>query len=122
MKRDMELVLKILEHLEERNEISVIENLEIAGYDERIVSYHLRRMYEANLLDAEAVTSTTTQERIIRVLPFGLTWDGHEFLASMRNQTVAKKVRERLGNSLSEVPFTLVKELALALGRSQIGL
>jgi hypothetical protein len=122
MKRDMELVLKILAHLDQRNETSVIEKLEMAGYDDGIVAYHLRRMYEAGFLDAEAVTSTTTQKRLIKVLPFGLTWEGHEFLDSMRNQTVAGKVRERLGNALSGVPFALLKELALTIGRSQLGI
>lgn len=122
MKRDMELVLKILEYMEQRKEISVIQRLQIPGYDDGVVAYHLRRMYEAGLLDAEAVTSSTTEARLINVLPFGLTWQGHEFLDSMRNKTVAKTVRERLGNTLSDVPFTLIRELALAVGRRQLGL
>lgn len=122
MKRDMELVLRILEFLEERQGISVIENLQIPGCDDGVVAYHCRRMYEAGLLDAEAVTSTTTPTRLINVLPFGLTWEGHEFLDSMRDHTVAAKVRNRLGGSLADVPFTLIKELALAVGRSQLGL
>ena len=32
MKRDMELVLKILAHLEERQEVGVIQRLKIPGY------------------------------------------------------------------------------------------
>jgi len=122
MKRDMELVLKILEFLEQRQDISVIEKLEIPGYDNGVVAYHCRRMYEAGLLDAEAVSSSTTPSRLINVLPFGLAWQGHEFLGSMRNRTVAAKVRERLGGTLADAPFTLIKELALAIGRSQLGL
>jgi Hypothetical protein (DUF2513) len=122
MKRDIELVLKILEYLEKRDEVSVIKELEIPGHDPRVVAYHCRRMYEAGLLDAEAVVSSTTLTRLIDVLPFGLTWEGHEFLDAMRNDTVAKKVRSRLGGALANVPFTLIKELALAVGRSQLGL
>ena len=122
MKRDIELVLKILQQLEERNEISLIERMEVAGYDDNVVAYHVRRMYEARLLDAETVTSKTTDARLINVLPFGITWQGHEFLDSMRDEKVANTVRKRLGNTLSEVPFTLIRELALAVGRSQLGL
>lgn len=122
MKRDIELVIKILEYLEEREEVSVIKELEIPGYDKGVVAYHVRRMYEGGLLDAEAVTSKTTETRLIDVLPFGLTWQGHEFLDAMRNKGVAEKVRQRLGGSLREVPFTLVKELALSIGRQQLGL
>lgn len=122
MKRDLELVLKILEYLELRDEISVIENLQVEGYSDRSVAYHLRRMFEANLLDAESTNSKTTPERIIGVYPFGLSWEGHEFLDAMRNQGVAAQVRKKLGNSLADVPFTIIRELALSIGRAQLGL
>ena len=118
----MELVLKILHQLEERNEVSLIERMEVAGYDDNVVAYHVRRMYEAGLLDAETVTSSTTDTRLVNVLPFGITWEGHEFLDSMRKETVINTVRKRLGNTLSEVPFTLIRELALSVGRAQLGL
>jgi hypothetical protein len=45
MKRDIELVLKILEHLEKRDEISVIQNVEIPEQDLRVVAYHCRPAY-----------------------------------------------------------------------------
>lgn len=122
MKRDMDLVLAILDFLEKRDAITVIEKLEVAGYDSAVVAYHCRRMYEAGLLDAEAVISSTTPTRLINVLPFGITWRGHEFLDSMRNRTVAAKVRDRLGGTLADVPFTLIQELALRFARVQIGL
>lgn len=122
MKRDMELVIKILDILAEREDISVIQRMEVEGYDDRVVAYHLRRMYEAGLLDAEAVVSSTTESRLINVLPFGLSWAGHEFHDSMKSKTVASQVKERLGGAIADVPFSLIKELALSLGRSQLGL
>ena len=122
MQRNMELVIKILRHLEERNEVSVIERLHLDGEDDLVVSYHLSRMFEAGLLDAESIVSSTTPTRIIRVLPFGLTWAGHEFLESIKNQTVFNKLKNRLGESLSSVPFELIKELAITLGKEQLGL
>lgn len=122
MKRDLDVVLRILEYLEEREETSVITQLEIPGYDSRILAYHCRRMYEGGLLDAEAVVSSTTSSRLIDVLPFGLTWEGHEFLDAMRKGTISAKVRQRLGGTLANTPFVLVRELALAIGREQLGL
>ncbi|WP_445010419.1 DUF2513 domain-containing protein [Vreelandella stevensii] len=122
MKRDMELVIKILDHLERREEIGVIEKLQIDGYDDRVVAYHLRRMFEAGLLDAESTNSKTTPQRVITVYPFGLSWEGHEFLDAMHNETVAAQVRSKLGSTLSDVPFTIIRELALALGRAHVGL
>lgn len=122
VKRDMDLVLAILEFLEKRDEVTVIQKLEIPGHDDGVVAYHCRRMYEAGLLDAEAITSRTTPTRLVNVLPFGITWQGHEFLDAMRNRTVAARVRDRLGGTLANVPFTLIQELALRIGRDQVGL
>ena len=122
MKRDMELVLKILEILEERDEISVIKDFQVDDYDDKVVGYHLRRMFEAGLLDAESTASKTTPERLVRIYPFGLSWEGHEFLDAMRNQGVGAQVRAKLGNALTDVPFTIIRELALSLGRAQVGL
>ena len=122
MKRDFTLILKILEYFEEREEISIVPKLQIEGYDDNVVAYHVRRMYEAGLLDAEAVTSSTTESRLINVLPFGLRWDGHEFLDSIRQKGVLNKLKERLGNALTEVPFSVIKALALAYVKEQFGL
>ena len=122
MKRDFTLILKILEYFEEREEISIVPKLQIEGYDDNVVAYHVRRMYEAGLLDAEAVTSSTTESRLINVLPFGLRWDGHEFLDSTRQKGVLNKLKERLGNALTEVPFSVIKALALAYVKEQFGL
>ncbi len=125
MKRDMELVLKILKVLEEREDVSMIKDikdLELSDYDDRVVHHHLLRMYEAGLIDAEAETSSTTKTRLIRVYPFGLTWQGHEFLDAMKNQSVFSKVKEKLSGKLDDISFVLLKELALKFAREQLGL
>ena len=83
--------------------------------------YHCNRMAEAGLIDVEKECSKSTPTRIIRVYPFGLTWEGHEFLEAMRRDTVRAKVRERLGGALSDAPFALIKELALKIMRDQLG-
>ena len=122
MKRDFDLILEILVYFEQRDEVSVIQDLHIPEYDDRVVAYHVRRMYEAGLLDAETITSSTTENRLIDVLPFGLTWDGHEFLDSMRQHTVKTKIKERLGGAIIDVPFSVIKGLALAFSKEQAGL
>ncbi len=122
MKRDMNLVIKILEYFEARDEISIIKKVEIPGYDSGIVAYHVRRMYEGGLLDAEVLTSKSTETRLIDVWPFGLTWQGHEFMDAFRGNGVAVKVRQKLGESFGQVPFILIKELALFFFRQGLGL
>lgn len=62
MIRDMELVIKILEFFEKRNEVSHIRQVEISGYDNLAITYHVHRMYEAGLLDAETENSKSTKK------------------------------------------------------------
>jgi hypothetical protein len=118
----MELVVKILEHLNEREEISVIQDLSIDGYSRDAVAYHVRRMHEAGLLDAEVITSSTTPTRLINVLPFGLSWEGHEFLDAVRHKGVWAKLKTKAKDLGGDLPFTLLKELALVTLRTEMGL
>ncbi len=124
MKRDMDLVIKILEYFEERKDTSLVKRFDnmISGYDKDVVIYHVHRMHEAGLLNSEIMTyDNKSSGRLARVYPAGLTWQGHEFIDAMRGKGVAEKVRQKLGDSLSKVPFTLIKELALSYFRQQIG-
>ena len=122
MKRDLELVVIILKLLESRQEISMIQGLQVPNYDDHIVAYHLRRMVEAGLLDAEKVVSTTTPGRLISVYPFGLSWEGHEFLDSISSESVMSKVKSKLGGVIIDVPFSVVKSLALNYAKERFGL
>ncbi len=122
MKRDMDLIIKILEYFEEREDTSIIKRFDdiIPGYDKDVVIYHIHRMYEGGLLNAEVLTSTGTPSgRLARVYPSGLKWQGHEFLDAMRSKGVAEKVRKKLGDSFSQVPFSVITELALSFCRQQ---
>ena len=122
MKRDFDLIVKILEYFEERQEISVVQKLSIPGYDDGVVAYHVRRLHEAGLLDAETMTSKTTESRLIDVWPFGLSWDGHEFLDSIRKKSVLEKVKRRVGSELIGIPFAVIKGLAMAIAKEEVGL
>lgn len=122
MKRDMNLVVELLKYFEKREEIGIDQNVAIPEYDEHQVQYHLRRMFEAGLLDAEATYSTTTKTRIITVYPFGLTWQGHEFLDALRGEGVLSSIKEKVGGSISEIPFSILKELAINASRVAVGL
>lgn len=71
MKRDIELVKRILEHFEAKTDWGGEKGLNIDGYDQKIVGYHVDIMYEAGLLNGEAIS--TENGRIWDVIPFRLT-------------------------------------------------
>ena len=87
MKRDIDLVRKLLLYLEEKPDDKVVKDLELEGYSKGEVKYHFILMDQAGLLRCEREVSSSTSDRVIRVYPFSLTWQGHEFIEAARNDT-----------------------------------
>ena len=112
MKRDFDLVRKLLIYFEEKSGAGVTENLQVEGYDDSTVMYHLNLMYDARLLNCEAMCSSTTPGRVIRVLPFDLTWEGHEFLSKVRNEGVWQRIKSTITTKGGSLAFSVVNELA----------
>lgn len=117
MKRDIQLIIKILEYLEQRTYSSHIELVPLEGYSEAEVGYHQILCADAGLVFCEKVVSKTTPDRIIRAIPFDLTWKGQEFLAATRQKAVWKQVQNHFGKNLREAPVDTVFDLATRLTR-----
>jgi len=123
MKRDYHLIREILKILEEKTAPGHMkaDDFRIHGYDPQQIGDHLRQLYEAGFISGEAIRSSTTPERIIDVWPFDLTWQGHEFIATARNDNVWSKVRTKLGDSLLSVPFSVLTTMLKAELERQLG-
>jgi len=122
MKRDMELVIKILKEVEEKDSIEPF-NLRMSdeGYDDDLVMYHLILMSEAGLIETFELTTLGGSNVMVK----RLTWDGHEFLDAARNDSVmskAKEIAKQKGAELSSLPLMVVKDLLLATTKSWFGL
>ena len=84
MKRDMELVRSILFALE-----SSQQNAAFEGYDDDTVKYHKALVIEAGLADGSSLKSGTGNREVpAAVMLTRLTWSGHEFLDTVRSDTV----------------------------------
>jgi len=111
MKRDFELIRKLLIFFEEKQSAKHVEIPAIGGYDERAIKYHLVLLHEAGLLRCEPVRSSTS-DRVIYVIPFDLTWDGHEFLDKVRNESVWRRIRKVITSKGGSLAFSVVNQLA----------
>jgi hypothetical protein len=111
MKRDMELVRKLLLFFDEKEGSELVKVPPIEGYDELTTKYHLVLMHDANLLRCEPVRSTSS-DRVIYVLPFELTWEGHEFLDKIRADSVWARVVETVSAKGGSLAFSVVNRLA----------
>ncbi len=113
MKRDMELIRKILFFLEDRPTCKVETEFSIEGYERSIIEYHLLLLAQAGLVDFEP--SKTKNGRIIRAYVLGLNWAGHEFLDAIRTERVWRKLLKYAKDKGGSLPFDLLKSLGTEL-------
>jgi hypothetical protein len=109
MRRDMDLIRKMLLAVEDGPHGYAPRNLRISGYTDEQVGYHAYLVIDAGLATGPTMTSSDSEspESQIRVL----TWAGHEFIAAARNDTVWRKVTARVASLAGDVPFTVWKDL-----------
>jgi hypothetical protein len=111
MRRDLDLIRKLLIFFEEKRDARHVEVPPIEGFSELEIKYHLVLMYEAGLLQREAIKSSTS-DRVIYVIPFELTWEGHEFLVKVRNDGVWRRVKDAVASKGGSLAFSVVNHLA----------
>ena len=119
MKRDLDLVRELLVHFDSKPtdapEIPAIE-----GHAEIDVKYHLILLFEAGLIRADTETSKTG--RVIRALPFSLTWQGHEFLDTARDTNAWNAAKKQVTSKTGSISFELLKALLTAYAKQKLGL
>ncbi len=114
MKRDMDLIRTMLMEVESFQHGFVTGNeIKVDGYLEEEIAYHAFLLKEAGLayaIDVTAHGSLSPEAKITH-----LTWAGHEFLDSARNQTrwnQAKRLIKDAGGASIQVWITLLINLA----------
>jgi len=118
MKRDIELVRKILLEIESKDEPDGWIFPELEGYSEEEVNYHIKIMAEAGLIEARDLSTMNTFEWAA----INLTWEGHEFLDASRNDTIWKKSKSIIKDKLGSVSFEVLKSLLIKTTAAHLGL
>ena len=111
MKRDLDLVRRILLDIEERDEgaqtfgwATFVED----GYPLEAIHYHVQLLNDAGLIQAdELVPGQWWPER--------MTWTGHEFLDAARNDELWAKAKRQVQNKVGSAPFQLVHDLLIQM-------
>ncbi|MEM6452838.1 MAG: DUF2513 domain-containing protein [Cyanobacteria bacterium P01_D01_bin.105] len=112
MKRDLDLLRKILLEIESWSDASQARRVDIEGYSQGAINYHAYLLYEAKYIEASVLKSQAGDT----IVPIHLTGSGHEFLDEARDTTIwgkAKMVAEKAGaSSLAVFRPILVKVAA----------
>lgn len=112
MKRDMDLCRKILFAIEEQYVCTSIYNLKIDGYTTEEVAYHCKLLYEAGLIKDCVVKHASN-----RIISFGvsrLTWEGHDFLDKIREDTLWNKTKGFIKDKTLPMTLDVIKEIVTA--------
>ena len=89
MKRDMELVRRILLQLEERLEFDEPHVPNVDGYSDNEIYYHLKLMSEAGLIDAKNWSDDSGPYWVTT----SMTAAGHDFIDAARSDTLWQKAQ-----------------------------
>lgn len=122
MKRNLDLIRDILLCCEEDTAMRLtVEDIEAKiPYSFEEISYHV-----ALLLDADFIAAT---EFPIMGSPFDsyiisrITMCGHDYLDSVRDDTIWHKTKKKLGVFLSSAPLSLISDVASAIIKAQLGI
>ncbi len=113
MKRDMDLVRKILLAMEQCEHGHAPGSLEIEGYTDEAIEYHAFLMNEAGLI--YAVDTTHMQSLSPSALPLYMTWAGHDFLDASRDEGLWKKAMDIIGEQVKSAPFDVIKTVLVKM-------
>lgn len=126
LKRDFELIRKILVKIEEYPHFGHITDFKIEGVDEDALNYHLLLLKEANYIKANLIELGSGKYILSSVQR--LTFDGHEFLDSLKNKELwnqfveyLKGESKELGSLPISVLLELFKKFAINWGETKLG-
>lgn len=122
MKRDMDLIRRILLKIEE-SDGSEMNDIDFDGVDALIVAFHFRLIDDAGfILRDSAVHSAVTQTTGGSSIGWPeLSWEGCEFINSIRDDSVWKSVKAKL-SILKDAPIQIIQALAIKAIESRVGL
>jgi hypothetical protein len=120
MKRDMELIRKMLLAIEDHSDAWAPDPLEIDGHTDDEIGYH------ANLLGDAGLVVGYPEELMGRSGPMytirRLTWEGHEFIDVAREDTRWKKAMGVVTEKAGSITFEVLKALLVSYMKSAVGL
>lgn len=113
MKRDMELCRKILFAIEEEYEDVAIYNLSIDGYTMKQVAYHCKVLHDGGYISS--YKAQFASDEIYSFIVGSLTWEGHDFLDKIREDTVWAKTKDTIKSKGLPMVLDVIKDVASSI-------
>lgn len=107
MKRDMDLARKILFEVEKCENPWGPNEVEVEGYTHQVVSYHIKLLYQAGLIEAQ--DASTMGPNGFSWFAGSLTWEGHEFIEAARDENRWTKTKRFVFEKGGGLAFEAIK-------------
>jgi hypothetical protein len=120
MKRNLDLIRKIVLSVEEHPHGYAPADLKFDGYDDETVGYHGFLLVDAGLAEGIDVAGLGSESPAYHV--HRLTSAGHDFADAVRNDTVWNKTKTKLADVGSGVSLQVVTQLSTSFLKSMLGL
>jgi hypothetical protein len=120
MKRDMELIRKILLAIEDSPTGYAPNEIKVEGYTDDQIGYHEYLLVKAGL--ARGTETTNTGSLSPSVIIMGLTWEGHEFIDASRDEPRWKTAMGIVKEKSGSITMGALKDLLTSLIKVSIGL
>lgn len=116
MKRDMDLIRKILLEVEKQEGSSEWpEQHTIPRYKPEQITYHIGQLHENGLIKAGRHVIYGGDYQYEKWEIYKLTWEGHNFLDAIRADTIWEKTKDKMSEKGYDMPFEMIKDVALGL-------
>lgn len=120
MKRDMDLVRQLLFVMEKAEHGHCDEPLVVDGYTAEQIGYHAYLLNQAGLIVAVDATAMDSEGPVF--IPVCLTWAGHDFLDSVKDDTVWQKAKTYVLKPAAGVAFDVLISWLKAEALKKFGL
>jgi hypothetical protein len=120
MKRDMELLRKILLDVEAND---AMPDPDWPGVDKKVLAHHILLLNEANLLKGALAVSLDSGDVLLEQAGLvRLTWEGHEFLDAARDDAIWKKAMKQSKQAGASLSFAVLAQLLVQLVKEKLGM
>lgn len=110
MKRDMDLIRRILIEVEKADNRVSIESLECDKYSLPTIGYHVELMSAHGLIDAKVTRDWGGN--IVDGYIKALTWTGCDFLDAIRDDGVWRRTKVVISEAVGDTTLSTIKEAA----------
>jgi len=116
MKRDLDLIRKILLALEDKQNDDWLE-FSHPDYSQEEIDYNSNLIYDAGLADGMNMGTARHPDQYVLSK---LTWQGHEFLDASRDDSIWEKAKSLIKTKVSTVSFQVFLNVLTKLAEKEL--